>query len=369
MVTEAVKRPEFYSPVISRTKDDKPGMLIGVLLPHAQKSRELGDALVKRAMLKVGQGKADEAWADLIACHRLARHIAKGGTLIELLVGIALDAIASKAEVAFIEHVKPDAKGAMACLKDLDGLTPMALVQDKMNYTERFTLLDILCHMRRNGIEILEGLANFPEIDDNAKGNAFNKALAGIDWSPAFKVCTSYYDRLIAITVESDRPTRKAKWAAFEAELKKMKKGVEDSHGELKKKIVAGKVDAFVTQKIGVIVLSMLLPASNKVCEARDRSQMTIDTLRLAFALAAYRDEHKQYPASLAVLASKYVATVPIDVITGKPLIYKPSAEGYVLYSVGTNEIDDGGRLLWDKYQDGETRGDDVGVRMPPRKK
>lgn len=124
-----------------------------------------------------------------------------------------------------------------------------------------------------------------------------------------------------------------------------------------------------MAEKIGVIVLSLLLPATEKVRVARERSQATADTTRLAFALAAYRAERKQYPATLSALAPTYVETIPDDVVTGKALIYKPSAEGYVLYSVGQNEIDDGGRLIWDHYADGETRGDDVGVRMPAQKK
>jgi hypothetical protein len=367
VVTEAVKRPAYFSPMVSRTREGKPGMLLGSLLPHAQASRGLGDALVKRAMLKVGQEKYDEAWADLLACHRLGRHVAKGGTLIELLVGIALDAIASKAEVAFVEHAKPDAKRARACLKDLESLPPMPVLQDKLEVTERFIMLDAVCHLRRDGIEILDGLTNFREHGD--KDSVANKALAGMDWTPALKVCTSHYDRMMAVAVEPDRPTRKAKWAAFENEFNKLKKGVEDSQEELNRALAKGKVDAFVAEKIGVIVFGLLLPASAKVREAQDRCQTTFDTTRFAFALAAYRDQHKAYPATLAALVPKYVAAEPHDVITGKPLIYKPSAEGYVLYSVGMNEIDDGGRLIGDKYQDGETRGDDVGVRMPARKK
>lgn len=229
-VTDAVKRPSYFSPMVARTQDGRPQMLIGCLLPHVQKARELGDALVKRAMLRIGQGKTDEAWADLIACHRLGRHVAKGGTLIELLVGIALDAIACKAEVAFIEHAKPDAKRALACLKDLDALPPMALVRDKLNDVERFIMLDALCHLRRNGIEILDGLTNFKERGD--EDSAANKALVNMDWSPAFKVCTANYDRMMAVATEPDRPTRKAKWAAFEADLKKQKKGVEDAQDD-----------------------------------------------------------------------------------------------------------------------------------------
>ena len=51
---------------------------------------------------------------------------------------------------------------------------------------------------------------------------------------------------------------------------------------------------------------------------------------------------------------------MPIDLFSGKPLIYRPGADRYVLYSVGFNGKDDGGR--W--YND-DPPGDDPSVRMP----
>ena len=44
----------------------------------------------------------------------------------------------------------------------------------------------------------------------------------------------------------------------------------------------------------------------------------------------------------------------------GKPLIYKPTAKGYLFYSVGQNGKDDGGR-----WYDDDPPGDDPGVKMP----
>ena len=44
----------------------------------------------------------------------------------------------------------------------------------------------------------------------------------------------------------------------------------------------------------------------------------------------------------------------------GKPLIYRPSETGYLLYSVGVNGKDDEGR-----WYDDDPPGDDPSVRMP----
>jgi hypothetical protein len=88
--------------------------------------------------------------------------------------------------------------------------------------------------------------------------------------------------------------------------------------------------------------------------EQRQRS------LHLAFALAAYRGEHKRYPDRLDVLAPRYLAEVPSDLFSGKALIYRLGENGYLLYSVGVNGRDDGGRSFADTPP-----GDDPHVRMP----
>ena len=66
-------------------------------------------------MLRIGQKRYDDAWADLLACHRLGRSLAKGSTLIEGLVGIAIDRIAAHGDIVFLDGVKLDAKQIKKC--------------------------------------------------------------------------------------------------------------------------------------------------------------------------------------------------------------------------------------------------------------
>jgi hypothetical protein len=84
---------------------------------------------------------------------------------------------------------------------------------------------------------------------------------------------------------------------------------------------------------------------------------------RLALALAAYRSQHGRYPPTLADLPAEPPVNTD-DIFSGKPLIYRPSQDGYMLYSVGPNGRDDGGRHKADDPMGGS---DDlgVGVSMP----
>ena len=80
------------------------------------------------------------------------------------------------------------------------------------------------------------------------------------------------------------------------------------------------------------------------ILRSEDGANTYFNLTRLAFALAAYRADHGKYPAELASLLPKYMAAVPADRFTGKPLKYKLTKSGYLLYSVGRNGNDDGGK-------------------------
>ena len=137
-VIEATKRTHYFSPLTPRrTKRGTKGLLNSPL-PAVQKCRELAVALTARAMLRAGRGDADGAWQDLLACHRLGRLVGRGGTLIEGLVGLALDDIACCADLSFLDCINPDAKRFQKCLSDLRELPSLPAVADKVDLGERF---------------------------------------------------------------------------------------------------------------------------------------------------------------------------------------------------------------------------------------
>ena len=118
-----------------------------------------------------------------------------------------------------------------------------------------------------------------------------------------------------------------------------------------------------VSEQIGRIFLLLLLPSVSAGGDAEDRGAMQFDLVKLAFALAAYRADHGSYPAKLADLASSTSPRFPRTSSTARNCGYKRKAEGYLLYSVGVNGKDDGGRG-YDDCKPGET-WDDLVVRVP----
>ncbi len=65
---------------------------------------------------------------------------------------------------------------------------------------------------------------------------------------------------------------------------------------------------------------------------------------RTAVALERYRAGHEnRYPESLAALAPTYLSVIPRDIFADAPLKYERHGNGYLLYSVGSDQKDDGG--------------------------
>ena len=69
--------------------------------------------------------------------------------------------------------------------------------------------------------------------------------------------------------------------------------------------------------------------------------------LEIAFALRAYRVEHRAYPAALNALATAIPSERTIDPFAkGASYKYRPAGSGYILYSVGPDGTDDGGKAI-----------------------
>jgi hypothetical protein len=351
VAVEATRRPLYFNPLISAAAEKGRGPMVGALLPGVQKSRELASALVARAMLRVGEGKFDEAWQDLLACHRLGRLVARGGTLIEALVGIALDAIASNADLAFLEPSDMTSQQIKACLHDLQGLPPMPPLADKIDLAERFTYLDSLQSIRRGGFAALgDGLGMKNPYDA--------KALEKVDWEAALRAGNAWYDRLAAALRLPGRAERKRAMDQIENDLRALKLETERA----KLALGSGKdtPDKAAGKVLGETLITLMMPSARKVTDAHDRAEQIQRNLHVAFALAAYRRDAGRYPAQLGDLAPGYLAAVPDDLFAGKPLVYRPADAGYLLYSVGSNGKDEGGR-----WYDDVPPGDDLRVRMP----
>lgn len=79
------------------------------------------------------------------------------------------------------------------------------------------------------------------------------------------------------------------------------------------------------------------------------RTTNRLTMAKLSVALAVYRNERGSYPVKLESLVPSVMASLPIDDFQKSPFIYQllpknnDGKQGYLLHSIGSNGIDDGG--------------------------
>ena len=351
-VTAATERTHYFSPLVG--SDAKPDSgFIEVLLPGVQKSRDFARTLAARAMWELAEGSQVDAWRDLMTIHRLGRLVGQGPTVIEYLVGIAIESIAINAELQFLSETKPSAKMLKLYRKQLDRLPARALVADKLDVGERACFLDCAHRMAR-------GQMNLKEIADGVENNSLVEKLAeglivqAVDWDEVLKSANQCFDRLTEIGRKPDYPERVAAMKSFEQDVQKL---AEQRRGPLALLPLLGGKPA-ITQAMSDTLISLLLPSVTQVHVAEGRILQRMHNLELALAMAAWRSEQDSYPENLDKLAPQYMAEVPKDLFNGQPLKYERKEDGYRFYSVGNNTQDDEGR----SFDEG---ADDLVVRMP----
>jgi hypothetical protein len=86
-------------------------------------------------------------------------------------------------------------------------------------------------------------------------------------------------------------------------------------------------------------------PSSATSQGAVTRRNATLRLLIADLAIRLYQDEHGRLPDSLEQLVPEFLAAVPIDTFSGKPIIYRKTDEGWLIYSAGGDGKDDGGRF------------------------
>jgi hypothetical protein len=180
-------------------------------------------------------------------------------------------------------------------------------------------------------------------------------------WDRVLRLGNSWYDRMADAYGKPTRAERQAAFRKIDDDIRKLTAAAKD----WKSLSLAMLIDrrAAVSERIGQMFVALLLPAVSTVSNVENRGAMKFDLTKLAFALAAYRADRGVYPARLVDLVSKYVAKVPGDIFSAAELRYRLEGGGYLLYSVGVNGKDDGGKGMDDR-KEGED-WDDIAVRIP----
>ncbi|WP_145108783.1 type II secretion system protein GspG [Botrimarina mediterranea] len=214
-----------------------------------------------------------------------------------------------------------------------------------------------------------------PEGDMHRRGDVHELWLEGFfDANQTLRVTVSYWNRLKEIASIPDSVARRVAYSNFVEDLRRI------DHAALKaKSLQEGHAPAIANgEVVGAIFVANLFPDAGAVFDAADSTIARQRLTLLAAALKLHQLRHGEYPDALDALAPDPLAEIPLDPFTNEPFVYERRDEGFAIWSLGRNGVDDGGSDQSGEFVDGEyapidwtgerpkpNGPDDVVVRLP----
>ena len=360
---EASRRTHYYMPYL--TGDGQEGQeatLVMMLLPGAAHGRTMGRLLVIDGFGHIGSGKLQKAREDFLACHRIGRVCSKGGTVIEGLVGAAIDGIAIRGEIALVEHGGLSVDQLRSYQKELEQLPPFSSMVEKITVLERYIFLDVAHNLARHGPKVLREIQMGSETNSSPLLESVGKGVFGtlVDWNIVLKMGNEAFDRIEKIGEIKSFSVREKKFEEFEKEIEESTAHLGTASGLAKQLLLSGKnVRQVASEQMGGILIALLLPSVTRAVDILERGIMNTQMVQSAMALSMFHKQHGRYPARLGELVPVFITKVPTDIYAEKPVRYIQQGDGFYLYSVGRNRQDDGGRS-----QGEDPAGDDIGYKV-----
>ncbi len=286
------------------------------LLPHLSKLKSSARLLQAEAAVAVADGDAQRAVDAVKAILAVGRSLANEPLLISQLIANGTDAMAFVTMDYLIRRLRltdaqlADLAAAFARSDDPSSLS-LALIGERATFAS----------LAKDPYAYLTSVGGAPpasSVSQSAQELAwgFVRMTGFIERDFAFGLDVLTTNIACARLPDPDRFSSRTNWTAAEDRLKK-----------------------------GRYFLSgLLLPALDKSLnrDAEDRAKARI--AQTVLAIERYRLANAgQLPESVGVLVPTYLPVVPADPFDGKPVRFKRTDNGYVIYCIGADEQDDGG--------------------------
>ncbi len=312
--------------------------LINTLLEHLGVCRKLARLLLLDAQIAVSRGDPSVVVSDFETLLDLARHIDEGFALASDLramdvANVSQQLVRIALHAGVLEDAELLARLRLAFERADEGLWHLKLKQ------ERVFFLDMVQRMYTDdgrgdgffsatGFEVMDALANgkdLPREDPSDQTKKVAAVMAQAMTMATRREVIDEYDKLFAIAQEE-----------LETQLWNLQ--VSRSEQELQERAD----DPVWRDRHWVI--GVMLPNLGAAARGPEFLRQNWDASLATIALETYRVEHDEYPMTLQDLIPKYLDALPLDRFDGNPLRYKLTDGQPLLYSIGTDRDDDGGR-------------------------
>lgn len=335
LITQGAEKPYFWQTLQPGSPNDN--SVISILMPHLGKYRKLAYGLRWRAYLSAEDKQYEKAFADLLKLYKLGKHQKGQKTLIENLVGIAIESMSTSTARTILHKYNVPAEHIRTFSKDFRTI----IENENFTMADSFEFEKILVYdeMQRCFVKSGFGVEHlYPKrlsylCGDYDTGGGCGEEPRQIN---RLKIAGRFVHTLfIYQNSEQTRLTLDKYydfWKDVAAETPYQFKGCDFE------------TEAYKIIKSNVL-LRLLSPAMQKVIILSWRNRADVESTLAIAALHIFKQEKGYWPENLQELVSTgYLISLPLDPYSDKPLVYKKIENGFTLYSFGTDFDDDGGK-------------------------
>ena len=298
---------------------------VAVVLPSLSKMRDLSRLLCLSSRAAASKGRMDDAMDDLHAAWVLAEHCTAEPALIASLVAFAAEAQAFDTCQYVLDHGTLNHESLDASV----GAVPVSY-QDALHRSMRMETAFGMCMFTMADPAMAFPAEHAPGVADAVIGAAapYRAFLWNADVA-AYLRWMHRYEQL------SSEPYFKS---VSEWQSPRQKAGREG---------------------VGGLLASIIAPSFSRSAELAAIADAQRRLVTVSIAMWRYRLAEGSFPSELGQLVPHYVFKVPTDPFTGESMNMARTDDGIVIYSVGPDMNDDGGKPL-----DRRTLKGDVSLRL-----
>ncbi len=322
------KKPYYWQKY--KTGDKDCSEMMGILLPHLGEFRILAYSLRWRAELLAEQGRYEDAFDDIKSCYRLGRHLTGDQPLIEQLVGMAIENIATRAIRDILSEHKIESATLANLQEDLEHITA----------GENFFV-----SFKAEKLSMYDALQRCFTDDRIGYGHIYPKTLfllsPGLYLKESTDLKSLYTFMRILFTHPNKLQTQKSINQLYDYAEDLVAKTAAQDPAETN--VIENKLKQLVGSNI---FLELLTPAIQRVVEISNRLSTDVNSTLAIIAILRYKQDKGSFPESLdELITAGYLKKLPIDSWSDKPLVYRKTDDDFLLYSVSMNFTDDGGKV------------------------
>ncbi len=308
-----------------------------MLMPHLANMKNLAQAMGDRALLALHDGNQALAWTNALAATRLATAFEPGPMEISHLVRYFCAGLAGNTIWQALQTNGWTDDQLARLQQEWASVDYFSSLPETAAFTRACMMAD--CERERSGeadpkptfSEFAKAAVGFPPSVLSELSYRWNQTRRRWNFDVEKEVMLYYRDREIELRNAIKAPT----WAAM-----RQLPGVTNTVPGLAGHSRVESLMRLRAMSSGVHRQDFGLLGRSAQAEAQRRLTIT------ALALERYRGKHGSYPNALAGLVPEFLETVPVDFMDGQPLRYRQDDNGhFLLYSVGLDGVDNGGKM------------------------